>query len=119
MRTSWAGWPPGYPLPGGGATAALHAAQAAALVAMVARYSDGARYDAGLMGRIVTEADGLRAEALRLAEADAEAFGAVAAAYRLPKDTAELIAGPFGRHRRGARRSRAAARRRDPDRRGG
>jgi formiminotetrahydrofolate cyclodeaminase len=80
------------PAPGGGATAALHAAQAAALVAMVARYSDGARYDADLMGRIVTEADGLRAEALRLAEADAEAFGAVAAAYRRPKDTAELVA---------------------------
>jgi methenyltetrahydrofolate cyclohydrolase len=80
------------PAPGGGATAALHAAQSAALVAMVARYSDGARYDAGLMGRIVTEADGLRAEALRLAEADAEAFGAVAAAYQRPKDTAELVA---------------------------
>ena len=80
------------PAPGGGATAALHSAQAAALVAMVARYSDGARYDADLMGRIVTEADGLRAEALRLAEADAEAFGAVAAAYRRPKDTAELVA---------------------------
>jgi methenyltetrahydrofolate cyclohydrolase len=80
------------PAPGGGATAALHAAQAAALVAMVARYSDGARYDAVLMGRIVTEADGLRTEALGLAEADAEAFGAVAAAYQRPKDTAELVA---------------------------
>jgi len=80
------------PAPGGGATAALHAAQSAALVAMVARYSDGARYDAGLMDRIVTEADGLRAEALRLAEADAEAFGAVASAYQRPKDTAELAA---------------------------
>jgi formiminotetrahydrofolate cyclodeaminase len=73
--------------PGGGATAALHAAQAAALLAMVARYSDGARYDAELMGRIVTEADGLRDEALTLAEADAAAFGAVADAYRLPKET--------------------------------
>jgi methenyltetrahydrofolate cyclohydrolase len=62
------------PAPGGGATAALHAAQAAALVAMVARYSDGSRYDAELMGRIV-------------AEADAAAFGAVAAAYRLPRET--------------------------------
>ena len=79
------------PAPGGGATAALHAAQSAALIAMVARYSNGARYDAGLMGRIVTEADGLRAEALRLAEADAEAFGAVSAAYQLPKETTELL----------------------------
>ena len=32
------------PAPGGGATAALHAAQAAALVAMVARYSDSAKF---------------------------------------------------------------------------
>jgi len=75
------------PAPGGGATAALHAAQAAALVAMVARYSDGPRYDAELMGRIVAEADELRQDALALAEADAAAFGAVAAAYRLPRET--------------------------------
>ena len=31
------------PAPGGGAVAALHAAQGAALLAMVARYSDGAK----------------------------------------------------------------------------
>jgi formiminotetrahydrofolate cyclodeaminase len=75
------------PAPGGGATAALHAAQAAALIAMVARYSDGARYDAELIGRIVTEADELRDTALGLAEADADAFSAVAEAYRLPRET--------------------------------
>ena len=75
------------PAPGGGATAALHAAQAAALLAMVARYSDGPRYDAELMNRIVTEADALREDALALAEADADAFGAVAGAYRLPRAT--------------------------------
>jgi methenyltetrahydrofolate cyclohydrolase len=73
--------------PGGGATAALHAAQAAALLAMVARYSDGPRYDAGLMNRIVTEADALREDALALADADAKAFSAVAEAYRLPRTT--------------------------------
>jgi len=77
------------PAPGGGATAALHAAQAAALLAMVARYSDGPRYDAEFMGGLVTRADQLRDEALALAEADAAAFGAVADAYRLPKDTDE------------------------------
>lgn len=77
------------PAPGGGATAALHAAQAAALLAMVARYSDGPRYDSELMGGLVTRADKLREEALGLAEADAAAFGAVADAYRLPKDTGE------------------------------
>ena len=75
------------PAPGGGATAALHAAQAAALLAMVARYSDGPRHDAELMNRIVAEADELRQDALALAEADAAAFGAVAQAYRLPRET--------------------------------
>src|SRR6201981_2662593 len=75
------------PAPGGGATAALHAAQAAALLAMVARYSDGPKYDAGLMNRIVSEADELREDALALAEADANAFDAVAEAYRLPRTT--------------------------------
>ena len=77
------------PAPGGGATAALHAAQAAALLAMVARYSDGPRYDAELMSRIIRQADGLREEALVMAEADAVAFGEVAGAYRLPRQTAE------------------------------
>ena len=75
------------PAPGGGATAALHAAQAAALLAMVARYSDGPKYDAGLMNRIVTQADTLREGALALAEDDENAFRAVAEAYRLPRST--------------------------------
>jgi len=48
------------PAPGGGATAALHAAQSAALLAMVARYSDAAKYDADLMDHVITEADGIR-----------------------------------------------------------
>ena len=77
------------PAPGGGATAALHAAQSAALLAMVARYSDGAKYDADLMSHIITEADGIRNDALTLAERDAAAFGAVADAYALPKATDE------------------------------
>jgi formiminotetrahydrofolate cyclodeaminase len=76
------------PAPGGGATAALHAAQAAALLAMVARYSDGPKYadHAAPISRVRDEADAVRGEALALAEADAIAFGAVAEAYRLPKD---------------------------------
>jgi len=73
------------PAPGGGATAALHAAQAAALLAMVARYSDGPRYDAVRMGVIITEADAIRAKALELAEADVAAFSAVTEAYRMPR----------------------------------
>jgi methenyltetrahydrofolate cyclohydrolase len=77
------------PAPGGGATAALHAAQSAALLAMVARYSDGATYDAELMNHVITEADGIRGDALTLAERDAAAFGAVAEAYKLPRQTEE------------------------------
>jgi formiminotetrahydrofolate cyclodeaminase len=75
--------------PGGGAVGALHAAQAAALIAMVARYSDGPRHDPEVVGRVRAAADGLVDESLGLAEADAAAFGKVAAAYQLPKDTPE------------------------------
>ena len=75
--------------PGGGATGALHAAQAAALLAMVARFSDGPRHDAEVVGRVRAAADGLADEALHLAEADEAAFGKVVTAYQLPKDTAE------------------------------
>jgi formiminotetrahydrofolate cyclodeaminase len=77
------------PAPGGGATAALHAAQSAALLAMVARFSNGAKYDAELMDHVITEADGIRSDALTLAEADAAAFQAVADAYALPRETPE------------------------------
>jgi formiminotetrahydrofolate cyclodeaminase len=73
--------------PGGGATAALHAAQAAALIAMVARYSDGPRYDAGVVARVLSAADPLAEEALSLAEADGVAFGKVTDAYQLPRQT--------------------------------
>src|SRR3712207_650481 len=82
------------PAPGGGATAALHAAQAAALVAMVARYSDSARYadHAEEIATITSTADRLRVNALGLAEEDAAAFTAVTEAYRLPKGTPDEAA---------------------------
>ncbi|MGP4111289.1 cyclodeaminase/cyclohydrolase family protein [Streptomyces sp. 4N509B] len=82
------------PAPGGGATAGLHAAQAAALLGMVARYSTGAKYatHAATIERITARADELRGLALRLAEDDAAAFGLVAEAYRLPRDTDEARA---------------------------
>lgn len=75
------------PAPGGGATAALHAAQAAALLGMVARYSTGDRYaaHAETVAAVTAETDALRERALRLAEEDATAFTAVTDAYRLPK----------------------------------
>ncbi len=75
--------------PGGGAAGALHAAQAAALLAMVARFSDGPRNDAEVVGRVRAAADGLADEALDLAEADSAAFEKVVSAYQLPKDSPE------------------------------
>jgi methenyltetrahydrofolate cyclohydrolase len=75
--------------PGGGATGALHAAQAAALLAMVARFSDGPRHDAEVVGRVRAAADGLADEALDLADADSVAFEKVIAAWQLPKETRE------------------------------
>ncbi|MDP9841925.1 cyclodeaminase/cyclohydrolase family protein [Streptosporangium lutulentum] len=82
------------PAPGGGASAALHAAQAAALLGMVARYSTGEKYadHRQAIERIIFETDELRATALRLAEDDATAFTAVTEAYKLPKDTEEAKA---------------------------
>jgi formiminotetrahydrofolate cyclodeaminase len=79
------------PAPGGGGVAALQAAQAAALVAMVARYSDGPRPGghAELIASVLREADQLRADCVALITADAQAFGAVAVAYKLPKDAAD------------------------------
>ncbi|RDI67638.1 cyclodeaminase/cyclohydrolase family protein [Nocardia pseudobrasiliensis] len=77
------------PAPGGGAVAALHAAQGAALVAMVARYTTRAK-DADnrpVIDRIIAAADVARERSLALADADAAAFTAVGAAYKLPKDS--------------------------------
>ncbi|MFE3258525.1 cyclodeaminase/cyclohydrolase family protein [Nocardia sp. NPDC059091] len=77
------------PAPGGGAVAALHAAQGAALVAMVARYTTRAK-DADnrpVIDRIITAADVARERSLALADADAAAFTAVGAAYKLPKES--------------------------------
>lgn len=77
------------PAPGGGATAALHAAQSAALLGMVARYTTGARYakHADLIDGIVAATDHERAAALHIADADAAAFTAVTVAYALPRDS--------------------------------
>jgi methenyltetrahydrofolate cyclohydrolase len=79
------------PAPGGGAAAALQAAQGAALLGMVARYTTGEKYAQHevTIGRIITEVDELRGIALRLAEADVDAFRAVTDAYRLPQSTEE------------------------------
>ena len=77
------------PAPGGGATAALHAAQAAALISMVARYTTGEKYadSADLISGILEGAEAERAAALQLAADDAAAFTAVTDAYGLPRGT--------------------------------
>lgn len=77
------------PAPGGGAVAALHAAQAAALIAMVARYSDGEKYavHSETVARVLERADQLRQGSLWLAERDMGAFSAVTDAYALPRGT--------------------------------
>ncbi|AOT03694.1 cyclodeaminase/cyclohydrolase family protein [Arthrobacter sp. U41] len=82
------------PTPGGGAVAAIHAAQGAALVAMVGRYTTGPKYDqhAELVHRIISAADALVAEALRLADADQHAFQSVIDSYKLPAGTEDLKA---------------------------
>jgi formiminotetrahydrofolate cyclodeaminase len=54
---------------------------------MVARFSDGPRYDAETVGRVRAAADGLADESVSIAVADQTAFEVVIDAYRLPKDT--------------------------------
>jgi formiminotetrahydrofolate cyclodeaminase len=77
------------PAPGGGASAALHAAQAAALLGMVARYTTGPKYaeHAERIEELIEASDRWREQALALAEADAAAFGAVGEAYKMPKNS--------------------------------
>ncbi len=79
------------PAPGGGASAALSAAQAAALLSMVARYSTGERYleHAETIHAVLAESEAARDHAVRLAEDDAAAFTVVSDAYQLPKATPE------------------------------
>ncbi|MBA2617222.1 MAG: cyclodeaminase/cyclohydrolase family protein [Rubrobacter sp.] len=74
------------PAPGGGASAAVVVALAAALTAMAARFSTEHLADAdGLAGR----AEGLRGEVVLLARADAVAYGRVLDANRAPRDVGE------------------------------
>lgn len=77
------------PAPGGGSAAALAGAMAAALIAMVARLSQGKKFAqvADEMARVAEKADALRGRLERLMESDTEAFQKVMAAYRLPRET--------------------------------
>ncbi|KUM31062.1 hypothetical protein AQ436_16195 [Arthrobacter sp. EpRS66] len=79
------------PAPGGGAAAALHAAQAAALVSMVAEFTSGPRYaEVEEQAQLIAKnAKQLMREALFAAQEDERLFGLLSAAYALPKDTEE------------------------------
>jgi len=82
----------GEPTPGGGATAALLAKLAAALVQMVARHTIGRpKYAAAdkRMQAIVAEAEDLGRRAGELMDADAEVYAAVAQAFKRPKTDAQ------------------------------
>ncbi len=74
------------PAPGGGASAAVTVALAAALTAMAARFSTEHVADAD---ELAARADGLREEVVPLAQADAAAYGRVLDAYRTPRDDEE------------------------------
>jgi formiminotetrahydrofolate cyclodeaminase len=67
----------------------MQASQAAALLAMVGRYSDGPKYadHAPAISAITHRADELREMCVNLIAADIEAFEGVMAASRMPKDT--------------------------------
>lgn len=76
------------PTPGGGAAAAVSAAQAAALVGMVANFTTGEKYavHADNVQRVLSAVDELIPTALRLADEDEQAFESVIAAYARPRN---------------------------------
>ena len=95
------------PTPGGGSVAAVTGALASALVAMVARLTDGKKgYEQAweLAGEAVAHADRLTAELQAAALEDVRSFAAYMAALRLPKGSPD--------ERRARRDALAAATRR-------
>lgn len=82
------------PAPGGGSVAALAAAQAAALISMVARLTLGKKQDGTRerMAAALQEAEALGRELAELCDRDTEAFLEVMSAYRLPRDQANRSA---------------------------
>lgn len=77
------------PAPGGGAAASLQLAQAAALIAMSARFSTGPKFaeHAPMVERVLAAAKPLIDESLEAGDDDAAAFAKVADAYALPRDS--------------------------------
>jgi formiminotetrahydrofolate cyclodeaminase len=75
------------PTPGGGSASALAGAMAAALVAMVARLSQGKGGDDEALVRTVHWGERARETLTTLAEQDAQAFDGVMRAMRMPRGT--------------------------------
>jgi formiminotetrahydrofolate cyclodeaminase len=81
----------GDPLPGGGSSAALNAALAAALTEMVARLTIGRKNFEAVdseMRAVADQAAALRQKLTRDIDRDSDAYTQVLKAYRLPKSTA-------------------------------
>lgn len=80
----------GAPTPGGGSASAFTAAEAAALVAMVARLTVGKKKYASVenqMWVIIDQAETLRTDLTRAVELDAAAFDQIMVSMKMPKDT--------------------------------
>ncbi|MDZ4752953.1 MAG: cyclodeaminase/cyclohydrolase family protein [Phycisphaerae bacterium] len=83
------------PAPGGGAVAALTAANAAALVSMVVEFSRGKNSFALFEGEadaILASLDVTREACLAAAKADSDAYASLSALWKLPKDDPARIA---------------------------
>jgi len=81
----------GDPLPGGGSSAALNAALAAALTEMVARLTIGRKNFEAVdseMRAVADQAAALRQKLTRDIDRDSDAYTQVLKAYRLPNSTA-------------------------------
>lgn len=77
------------PTPGGGAAAAMAGAMGTALLAMVVRFSQGKKANAGREAELAEAAQLLEDRLQRLlpmAQRDCDAFDRVSAAYNLPKE---------------------------------
>lgn len=80
------------PVPGGGSTAALVGALAAALVSMVGNLTVGKKRYAKVEAEVkalLNRSEHLRHKLAELLEADTQAYGALSKAYKLPRDTEE------------------------------
>jgi formiminotetrahydrofolate cyclodeaminase len=78
------------PVPGGGSTAALTGALAAALVSMVGNLTVGKKRYAGVeedVRALLDRSESLRRRLSDLLEADTQVYGSLSKAYRLPRAT--------------------------------